>query len=224
MKQPTDSPAPEDFGLPKAPANRLEEGLQLTEYLKHSLQTVRVAFLQVGMLLDQVREKKLFAAMGHADLESYALDRLRLGRASLYRYMQVYNWVLAHHPEWIQPSPGTVIPDLSDIADMIRIDKKLEDPGLEQGQRATLEGLRKKAHEGNLRKKDLTAAQKASDDASEDWAQILARLREDRQSIASLQHVPAEVLSHLDAAIDIFANAAPLAQAWLHDEPENKAK
>jgi hypothetical protein len=53
----------------------------------------------------------------------------------------------------------------------------------------------------------------------DDWADILARLREDRQAVASLQHVPAEALSHLDSAIDILANDAPLAAVGLHDKP-----
>jgi hypothetical protein len=60
---------------------------------------------------------------------------------------------------------------------------------------------------------------KASDAIPDDWADILARLREDRQTVASLQHVPAEALSHLDSAIDILANAAPLAAVGLHDKP-----
>jgi hypothetical protein len=57
---------------------------QLTTYLQAALQTVRVAYLTVGRLLDQVRQGRFYAELGYADIESYAEQRLRLGRTSLY--------------------------------------------------------------------------------------------------------------------------------------------
>lgn len=84
-----------------------------------------ISYLNVGMLLTQVRDGKLYAALGHPDLESYARERLKLGRSSLYNYIRVFDWVAKAHPEWINPKPGTFIPDLGDASSLMGIEQEL---------------------------------------------------------------------------------------------------
>ena len=90
----------------KAPApNPAQEALQVTWLLKGKLKSAQMAYLRIGQLLAQVRDQKLYEDLHHEDMEDYADVRLNLGRASLFRYLQVYDWAVASHPEWLQPKP-----------------------------------------------------------------------------------------------------------------------
>ena len=53
---------------------------------------MQMLYLEIGRTLVDVRDRKLYAVLNHPDLESYAKQRLWLGRAALYRYVQVYEW------------------------------------------------------------------------------------------------------------------------------------
>jgi hypothetical protein len=211
-REPAPTP-PEAFGLPKAPANSLEEALLLTDYLKRSLQTVRTAYLQVGELLDQVREKKLFAAMGHPDLESYALERLRLGQASLYRYLQIYDWVKANHPDWLHPGPKTFIPDLSDVLDLISIKKELKRTDLTPAKRGALEGLGVKALKGELKKSELAAYRVQGRTMTDGLKAFLSSFRLMRKRAARLSKMPPEAIAKMDETIAIISHAQTLQAA-----------
>ena len=152
---------------PKIPRPLVQQALQVTWLLKGHLKNSQLAYLRVGALLARVRDEKLYAALKHPDIESYAEQRLHLGRASIYRYLQVYAWVGASHPEWLQPKPKGFIPSLADAAGLIWIEGKLAGRGLDPARRAALEALRQKGLDSSLTKKEVSTFRRKgrSDDA-----------------------------------------------------------
>ena len=133
----------------------VQEALQVTWLLKGKLKSAQIAYLRIGELLVRVRDKKLYAELKHADMEEYARERLQLGRASLFRYLQAYDWVSKSHPEWLKPKPKGYIPDMSDISDLIWIENELARKDLADSTRTALTAFQKKALEGGLRQSDL---------------------------------------------------------------------
>jgi hypothetical protein len=81
---------------------------QVTFVLKGHLKNARIGYIRAASLLARVREQKLWKALGHATIEEYAEGRLGLGRTSLYRYLQVHDWLRDYHPAWLARSnpPG----------------------------------------------------------------------------------------------------------------------
>jgi hypothetical protein len=53
--------------------------------------------LRVAALLAKVRDERLFAALKHPSIEESAAKRLGLQRASVYRYLQIYDWAREFH-------------------------------------------------------------------------------------------------------------------------------
>ena len=133
----------------------VQEALEVTWTLKGHLKNAQIAYIRVGVLLAEVRDKKLYEALHHPDMESYAAERLHLGRASLYRYLQVHDWICEFHKEWLLPKAKGFIPDLADAADMIWIERELAKKDLDPKKKAALEELLKKALNGQLREGDL---------------------------------------------------------------------
>jgi hypothetical protein len=64
----------------------VQEALEVTWVLKGHLKNAQIAYLRVGRMLRDVRDRKLYAHLKHPDLESYAEQRLHLARTSLYKY------------------------------------------------------------------------------------------------------------------------------------------
>ena len=87
-------------------------------------------------------------------MESYAEERLRLGRASLYRYLGP-DWVLQSHKEWLEPHRKGFIPDLSDATNLMWIEHELTRKDLTAQSRAELEALRTKALEVGCRTRNF---------------------------------------------------------------------
>ncbi len=183
-----------------------QEALEITWVLKGHLKNAQIAYLRVGALLSQVRDKKLYAALDHKDMESYAAERLRLGKTSMYRYLQAYDWVCKFHPEWLEPKPAGFIPDLADVADLIRIEEELARPDLAPGTKAALNELRQKGLDGRLREGELAKLQRQGRGGGQGLKSFLSRLRLLRQQGARVKDMPAEVIADLDAAIAILAN------------------
>lgn len=201
-------------GGKKAPAETpAQEALEVTWVLKGHLKNAQIAYLRVGRLLAQVRDQQLYKALHHDDMESYAEERLNLGRASLYRYVQVYDWVAEFHPEWLQPKPAGFIPDLSDATDLMWIERKLASKDLDPETRAKLKELHAKGLEGKLRQRDLHEFREESRQGSDALKSFLSKLRNLRRRGARLQEVPAEAISKLDAAIEVIQNAMTIQKA-----------
>ena len=190
-----------------APRTAVQEALQVTWLLKGQLKSMQISYLRVGKLLVQVRDQKLFSALGHADMEKYAEERLQLGRASLYRYLQVYDWIGQSHKEWLEPHPKGFIPDLNDVADLMWIECELARTDLPPQSRTELEALRAKALDGRLRETALGSWRRKRQPGDKGLKSFLSSARTLRRRGAALASMPADAITHLDAAIDIIKNA-----------------
>jgi len=182
----------------------VQEALQVTWLLKGKLKSAQIAYLRIGELLVRVRDKKLYAELKHADMEEYARERLQLGRASLFRYLQAYDWVSKSHPEWLKPKPKGYIPDMSDISDLIWIENELVRKDLADSTRTALTAFQKKALEGGLRQSDLDPFRGRQKDNKAVIKTCLTKLRSVRRYFAQLKNLPPDVITHLDAAITIL--------------------
>ncbi len=189
----------------------VQEALQVTWLLKGTLKNAQLSYLRVGKLLSQVREKKMFVSLGHPDIEDYAEKRLQLGRASLYRYIQVYDWVTKNHPEWLQPKPKGFIPDLYDVAGLITIERELAEKNVSPQKRKKLEELQSKALTGELKSSEVAKVSKSSKTAGELMKNMALRLVSVRKQCSAISGIPAEVIKYLDGAIGLLNNEKAVA-------------
>jgi hypothetical protein len=194
----------------------VDRALRITWKLKGHLKNAQVAFVRVCVTLAQVRDEKIYKDLKHPDMESYAEERVRLGRSSLYKYLKVHDWLQKSHPEWLVPKPKGFIPDLSDAVDLMWIEGQLERPNLDPKTRAALEELRDKALNGSLRQGDLAQWRRRRQQPEDALKSYLSRLRLLRRRGAELASMPREVIAHLDAAIEILKNDHTLHAAGLH--------
>lgn len=185
----------------------VQEALQVTWVLKGHLKNAQLSYLRIGALLARVRERKLFAELGHANIEEYAEKRLMLKRSALYKYLQVYDWVAEFHKEWLKPKPKGVIPDLNDVADLIWIERKLAEKGLTKKTRAELMTMRTAALEGRLRDSDLEEWRGRGGRPENALKTFLSKVRTLRRRGAELKDLPADAIIHLDAAIESIRSA-----------------
>ncbi len=201
------------------PKTAVQEALEVTWLLKGNLKNVQIAYIRVGKLLAQVREKRLYAELKHPDIESYAQERLQLGRASLYRYLQVHDWLVECHPEWLEPKPAGFIPDLADALDLAWIEKELHRTDLKPATRTALQALQQKALQGGLRSGELEAVRRKQPTGVKGLRAYLSKLRLLRGRAAELVTMPPEVLTHLDAAIGILKNESDAQAAETRKKP-----
>jgi hypothetical protein len=138
-----------------------------------------------------------------------------LARTSLYEYLRVYDWVSVHHKQWLAPKPKGLIPDLSDIADLIWIENELAGSGISPATRRTIEDLKKRALNGDLKQADLEEFRRHRREGDQGLRAFLAALRKLRQRGVRLVNMPPEVISHLDTAIGVLENADVLHTARL---------
>ena len=185
-------------------------GEQVTELLKMALQANRVSTLTVGMLLAQVRDGKLFATMGHATLEHYARERVKLGKSSLYYYLQAYDFAASDHPEWLNPGPDTFIPDLTDILGLVWIKMELAKPNVDAGTKTELETLKDKALKGEMKASDWKAFRARSQVPEKELQRFLNKMRKLREEGTQLEAMPSEIVPGLDDLIAILRNALKL--------------
>ena len=115
---------------------------QVTFVLKGHLKNARIGYIRAASLLARVREEKLWKALGHATIEEYAERQLGLRRTSLYRYLQVHDWLRDYHPAWLNRRPKGFIPEISDIGTLVWIDKQLANSHLADPLRVLLGRLR----------------------------------------------------------------------------------
>lgn len=203
---------------PTASKQLVQEALQVTWLLNGDLKNAQIAYIRVGTRLARVRDEKLYAALKHPNMESYARERLHLGRSSMYNYLQVHDWLVACHPEWLAPKPKGFIPNLCDAADLIWIENELAKTDLDAKKRTALEELRKAAMAGELRMGMLERWRKqqgAGRPAGNGLKAFAAQLRLVRNRAAKLKGMPPEVTAHLEAALAILKNSEPLRVAGL---------
>ncbi len=201
---------------------KVQNALQTTWLLKGHLKNAQIAYIRVGVGLAKVRDEKLYEVLKHPDIEDYAAKRLNLGRASLYRYLQVHDWIAQYHKEWLLPKPQGFIPDLADVADLIWIEKELAKKSLKNEKKATLETLREKALSGELRKGDLGRVRKSGRQTADDSLRaFLSKLRALRRNAAQIKSMPPKVVSDMDSAIETLENALATQElAMVFDVPK----
>lgn len=212
--------AKKNAAKPKNPSTKplspAQIAARLTWQLKGDLKNAQIAFLRVGAKLARIRDEKLFAALKHADMIAYASKDLRLSPKSLYRYLQVYDWVLKNHPSWLKPKTKDKIPDLNDIVDLIQINKDLANKRLAPEKKKALENLREKAEKGDLKKGELGALRKRTSNNTKDaTAGIVRILRTARRRLSALKTSDPEWIVQLDRLIGMIENQKPLTLAGL---------
>jgi len=188
-----------------------QEALQVTWLLKGSLKNAQLAYLRVGKLLSQVREKRMYEALGHSDIEDYAEKRLQLGKTSLYKYLKVHDWVSRNHPEWLQPKPKGFIPELGDVAGLMEIEDQLQQKYVSPQKKIKLQALKDKALAGELKDSELNAAVKRSTVKVQTLDTFASDLRSLRRKAAKVKGLPAEVIVHIDAALALLNNEKAVA-------------
>ena len=187
-----------------------QEALQVTFVLKGNLKRAQLMYLFIARQLADVRDRSLYAALGHKDMVDYAHQRLDLGRTSLYNYLHIYDWVKLSHPEWLGKNVKGAIPDLSDIGDLMWIENAMAGKTLAPSRRAELEVLRKKALAGTLRQDEMEAFRREGRSAKDQLASFLADLQGLRKKGAKVAELPPEVLAHLDSAINLVSHEKTL--------------
>jgi hypothetical protein len=231
---------PKPKAKPSAPKEKSPLQKAVTEagfiigQLKAHLKNTQITFLKIGALLVDVRDRKRYEVLHHKNLEEFAWVRLRMKKTALYMYIRVYEWVKTHHPEWLQrPVKGT-IPDLTDIADLILIEKELANRNLAPDKKKGLEALNQKALAGDLRDGELAAfrqhTRRSRDESDKAYLSALRALRKRGSRMPNT--VPQKVIEHLDAAIKLMAApkvdvaATQRALIWLSQatSPENMSQ
>jgi len=183
---------------PPSPAQRAN---QITFTLKGHLKNVQISFLRVANLLAQIRDQRLFAALKFDSMQSYARQRLRLGRASTYRYLQIHDWVRENQPGWLAKKPKGFIPELSEVYSIMSIDHWLEAPGLDDDTRRDLEKARKQALAGELTEADFRKLRVRAVGETPPLRALLSSLHAARKRARAIPSLPVTVLTELDALI-----------------------
>ena len=201
-------PAPaKDPAAKPAADSREAEALRITKEIKRTLKDIAIGHIHVGLLLSRMRDEKLYTALGYKTLELYAQDRFGFESSTLYKHIKAYEWVRANQPGWLEPNPKGYIPDQSDLQDLCWIDRQLQKPKLTDTTRASLETLKAKAFEGNLRKGELDAFKRHGNTQAEGRKTVISSVRALRKRCATLADMPPEVLDHLDAVIALLKKA-----------------
>jgi hypothetical protein len=181
---------------------------QLTGKLAGDLKNVQVAYIRVGIGFVRVRDEKFYLILRNPDLADYVLARLHLATASLYRYLQVHDWIKASHPEWLEPHPKGRVPDLTDATDLMWIERQLSKKGMAPETTADLKGLQEKALDGRLKKGELSRYRRQGRQSTDATLKsLLAKLRLLRRQAERVKSTPPEALAKLDDAIEIVLNA-----------------
>jgi hypothetical protein len=196
---------------PVTPAQR---AAQITFVLKGDLKNAQISYIRAAALLAKVRDEKLYRALKHDSMESYAAERLGLQRTSLYRYLQIHDWLRRSHREWLAAHPKGFIPELSDAYGLMWIEGQLEHTDLQPQTRADLEALRKKALAGKLSERDIDEFRSRGKKHHDTLRALAASLVALRRRAAAFDTLPPGVLADLDSALGrLKAASGALARA-----------
>jgi hypothetical protein len=181
---------------------------QITFVLKGHLKNVQISYIRAAALLAKVRDEKLYRALKHDSMESYAAERLGLQRASLYRYLQIHDWIRRWHRDWLARHPMGFIPELSDAYGLMWIEAQLEHTDLEPQTGAELEALRKKALAGKLTKREIDEFCGRGKKRYDTLRALAASLVALRRRTAAFATLPPGVLADLDSALNRLNTAS----------------
>lgn len=185
---------------------RAQTANQITWQLLGGLKNIRKMYLQISILLAKVRDEELYAALHYPDMETYARDRLNLGKSSLYNYLMIHDWASKVHPAWLDPKVKGPKLDFSDVGDLMWIEKELSKPDISENKQAKLLELQQKAMDGNLRQTEVRQLKKSAKTVQNSLKGLVSRIRLIRKRANELANCPPEVITYLDAAIDLLNN------------------
>jgi hypothetical protein len=194
---------------PPSPAQR---AVEITFVLKGDLKNVQLAYLRVAALLAKVRDDRLFAALKHPTMEDYAAKRLGLQRASVYRYLQIYDWVRDFHAAWLARKPKGFIPQLTDAYALMWIEKHLKHSTVSDAMRRTLERLRSKALAGQLTLAEFQEVQAEAGKHTTPLRALWHALRAAKKRAAAVSGLPSEVSADLDRLVSRVDDMLGLAE------------
>jgi len=197
---------------------------QVTWRLLGNLKNIRKMYLQISVLLAKVRDEKLYAALHFPDMESYARERLNLGKSSLYNYLMIHDWAAKKHPDWLDSKAKGPKLDFSDVGDLMWIEKELSQPDLSESKQIKLIELQQKAMDGNLKRAEVRVLRKPTNTVRNSLKNVISKLKLVRGRAAELANMPQEALQHIDAAIEILANENAIKVACLDFIKEPDAK
>jgi len=83
--------------------------------LKGHIRAAAKQYLHVAQEIARARDERIYAVLKNPTLEDYAEKRLDLSERSMYRYLQIYDWVLERHKQWLQAGNKERIPDLAEV-------------------------------------------------------------------------------------------------------------
>jgi hypothetical protein len=183
--------------MPKPPSPGQIAG-RLTFALKGHLKNVQISYLRLAAGLARFRDEKLWAALKHKSLDAWAAEELGLGHASLYHYLQVYDWAREYHPAWLARKPKGFIPQVSDAYALMWMDQRLAGSGLNAGLRAKIEALRRKALSGKMTASEFRAVRAEAIGERSPLRALLSALRTAQRRAAKVSLLPAELRTAID--------------------------
>jgi len=188
---------------------------QITWRLLGDLKNIRKMYLNISVLLAKVRDEKLYAALHFPDMETYARDRLNLGKSSLYNYLMIHDWAAKKHPDWLNPKTKGPKLDFSDVGDLMWIEKELSQPDITESKKARLQELQQKAIKGTLKRTEVRELKKPANTVKDGIKNLTSKIRLIRKRANEMANCPPEAIEHLDAAIEILSNADAMEVARL---------
>lgn len=198
--------------------------LSLTGQIIGHIKNVQKGYLRVGQCLAKVRDEKLFELLGHPDLADYAFKRLDLSKTSLYRYLQIFDWVSRNKPEFLDKGYKGRIPELADMSVALQADEQLvRSPRMREMKRKGLEAIKQQALAGNLDGTVAAKSLKKNNKISDPLAAFALKIQKLRRSGAGIAGMPPEALAHLDSAVAILTTEQKVALAGLHIVPIDMA-
>jgi hypothetical protein len=188
-----------------SPAQRAN---QITFVLKGDLKNVQISYLRAGSRLAKMRDEKLYRALKYKTIEDYAKEELGLKRSSVFRYLQIYDWVWTSHRGWLAKHPKGFIPELTDAGELMWIEEALENLHLGAETRAALEAMRKKALAGKLTQDEFEEFRRQGEQRHDTLGAIAASLRSIRRRATALGDFPPAALRELDVLLDLLKSVS----------------
>lgn len=183
--------------------------------------------IRVALLLARVRDDKLYTFLNYPDLKQYALDGLHLDSETMERYLKLYAWVQAHHPEWYDSDPPLYVRDLTHVADIIWLETTLVRDRHAPEKRAHLVELLEHALAGDLKRTELDRYRRSHPSDYEEMVELLDQMRTQREEAYRLRdELPPDALNKINMAFDLIDNLLALHRTGLDclDEPAPKPK
>jgi hypothetical protein len=196
-----------------ATREQVRNALEFTWALKGHIRAPAKQYLRVAQEIARARDEKIYEVLKNPTMKDYTEKRLGLSERSMYRYLQIYDWVRERYPQWLERGNKERIPDLAEVPDLIRLEKHLDRRDLDPETRAKLEDVYKRALSGRLAPAEVRDLRRHQHRERESLRAALSMLRRNRMRCGQLTGTPGEVARRLDDAIKDFVNPIHLQRA-----------